>query len=135
MPGLVRPASSPCETEKTWLPPLWRQGLAGRRRLLVVLARNYATAQGFAQSCRRAGCTATFRGCRPAPQAPLRSPPRQGRQISERSGRATVLSLRAVAQINANDIAVGQRRLGCTAGDDAAGIEHHNLAAQRADGV
>src|SRR5262245_17824807 len=73
MPVPFRPASSPCETEKTWPPPLWRQGLAGRRRWFVVLVGNYATAQGFAQSRRRAGLArldAAFfkgRGCLPPP--------------------------------------------------------------------
>jgi hypothetical protein len=41
----------------------------------------------------------------------------------------------AFAQIDAHDVLAGQRLLGRAGGDDAAGVEDDDVAAERADGV
>src|SRR5262245_21069018 len=106
----------------------------GRTQTIVGCApRNYATAAGFAQS-RRCG-RSPVAAARPfgGAAASIGSDTRPGK--SAYYPPAAAAALKAITQIDANDVAVGQRRLGCTAGDDAPGIEHHDLSAQRADGM
>src|SRR5262245_25605955 len=58
-----------------------------------------------------------------------------GREASLNGAIRGYLLFKAIAQIDAHDLAVGQRLCGRAAGDDATGIEHHYLPAQGPGGM